>query len=310
MDIDLVILGGGTSDEREISLRSAKNVIMGAKKAGFKIRQIDPARGLEFLDTLGKSTIILPILHGHGGEDGAIQAELEKRGLPYLGTNSKTSAKCINKWHTQETLKNLGIDVPKHALVSAAEYRNHELAQRTHVLKRLEGGSSIQVLIVRNPDDTNKELVNEILCNKKEALLEELVDGIEITVPILDNKALPVIEIQPPTNEEFDYKNKYNGATLEICPPVSLPENIQTSAKRLAEKVHKEMGCRHFSRVDIIVRKDGSMAVLEINTIPGMTNQSLYPKSAAVAGIEMHQLIHHFVEMVKRDFNLADFQIN
>jgi D-alanine-D-alanine ligase len=303
MNIDVVVLGGGLSDEREVSLRSAKAVARAAREAGFIVLEVDPAQGLEPLDGMKKSTIVFPILHGSGGEDGTIQAELEKRGLPYLGSDGKASARCFDKWITQKSLERADINVAKNALVTQTEYPTHELSKKPHVLKILHGGSSIGTLMIRDPSTVDQVSVNEIFKNDKQVLLEELVQGIEITVPILDKSALPVIEIKPPESGEFDYENKYNGATQEICPPTSISKEVQNSAKILAENVHKTMNCRHLSRVDIIVRPNNSLVILEINTIPGMTSQSLYPKSAAVTGINMPRLIQRFVEMVKRDFN-------
>ncbi len=104
---------------------------------------------------------------------------------------------------------------------------------------------------------------------RAQAIIEELIEGVEITVPLLDGKALPVIEVVPPLDGEFDYENKYNGKSQEICPAVSIDEFTQKQAQDLAESVHELLGCRHLSRVDIMVRKDGRMAVLEINTMPG-----------------------------------------
>lgn len=133
-------------------------------------------------------------------------------------------------------------------------------------------------------------------------IIEKLIEGTEATVPILDKKALPVIEIVPPPDGEFDYDNKYNGQTQEICPPDSLSQDLQKQAQELAEQAHKTMGCRHLSRVDMMIDKDGKIYLLEVNTIPGLTAQSLYPKSAQAAGISMPQLITKFAELVQRDY--------
>jgi D-alanine-D-alanine ligase len=139
---------------------------------------------------------------------------------------------------------------------------------------------------------------------EESAVLEELIEGIEVTVPILDQSALPAIEIRLPTNAEFNYENKYNGQTQEICPPASLTQDQHQDAQYLAEKVHKIMNCQHLSRVDMIMSPDGSFKVLEINTIPGLTDQSLYPKSAAAVGINMPALVKKFVDLVTRDYKL------
>lgn len=136
------------------------------------------------------------------------------------------------------------------------------------------------------------------------AVIEELIEGVEITVPVLDNKALPVIEIKPPPGDEFDYDNKYNGETEEICPPVSVSKELQRVAQDYAEKAHAMLGCRHLSRSDFIVASDGRVVMLELNTMPGMTDQSLYPKSAKVAGIDFPELMKKFASLVKRDFKI------
>lgn len=299
----IVVLGGGDSVEREVSLRSAKYVASAAAEAGFEIQEADPANGLNFLDSLSKNDIIFPILHGKGGEDGSLQAELEKRNLPFLGSDSRSSADCFDKWQTLLKLKAAGIPIAKGTLVTQQTYSNHLLVAKPHVLKVLRGGSSIGTLIVRNPGSVNPQEVQKLFELDNEAVVEELVDGVEITIPILDHSALPSIEIRPPEGKEFDYENKYNGQSAELCPPPSLNQQQIAKAGELAKAVHQTMGCRHFSRVDIMMRPDGSFAVLEINTIPGMTDQSLYPKSAAVAGLTMPKLIKKFVELIKRDYS-------
>jgi D-alanine-D-alanine ligase len=166
------------------------------------------------------------------------------------------------------------------------------------------GGSSIGTYIVRDPQNIDKKYVSEVFSLDDKAIIEELIEGPEITVPIFDDKALPVIEIIPPADQEFDYENKYNGKTAEICPPESIDESTQSEAQALAEKVHRALNARHLSRVDIMVGNDGRLVVLELNTIPGMAEASLYPKSAAVAGMPMPELVKNFVGLVTRDYNI------
>ncbi len=301
---NLLILGGGDSPEREVSLRSAKHVAEAARQAGFNVQEADPANGLSVLDKLSKETIVFPILHGQGGEDGVLQAELEKRNIPFLGAGSRSSAECFDKWQTRLKLQVAGIPVPAGALVTESSYSNHQLSSKPHVLKVLRGGSSIGTLIVREPETLDSEEVKKLFRLDSQAVIEELVEGVEITVPILDQSALPIIEIRPPEGKEFDYENKYNGQSSELCPPPSLNEQQIEKANHISEAVHKAMDCRHFSRVDLIMRPDSSFVVLEINTIPGMTDQSLFPKSAAVAGLSMPALIKKFVELIKRDYSI------
>lgn len=301
----LLILGGGNSPERAVSMRSAKAIANAARQAGFEVVEADPADGYSIFDDLAKGTIVMPILHGQGGEDGILQTELERRELAFLGSGSQVMKTTFDKWKTRQKLSANGIEIAKGALVTAETYPTHPLSDRPHVLKVDRGGSSIGTLIVRDPVRHDKKLANkEVFKLDKQAVLEELVEGIEVTIPILDESALPPLEVIPPEGGEFDYENKYNGASQELCPPPSLNEQQIKDSQTVAEKVHKIMGCKHLSRTDTIMRPNGSFVVLEINTIPGLTDQSLYPKAAQVAGMSMPELVKKFVELVKRDFKL------
>jgi D-alanine-D-alanine ligase len=299
----ILVLGGGDSPEREVSQRSAKVIADAARAAGFEVLEADPKDNLSMLDNLSAETIIFPILHGAGGEDGQIQKAFERRHLAYLGSDSKSSAECFDKWLTRQKLEAAGIPMPAGALVSKDTYKYHILAKKPHMLKVLRGGSGIGTIWAKNPDKVSDFEVESLFKLDTNAELEEFIDGTEVTVPILDESALPVIEIVPPSGEEFNYENKYNGRTQEICPPRNVSENLQKKCQELAEKVHKAMNCRHLSRVDIMIDKHGNLFVLEINTMPGLTDQSLYPKSAAMAGIPMPQLVKRFVDMVTRDYS-------
>ncbi len=300
----IVVLGGGNSPERTISLRSAAAVTDSLRTAGFEVQQIDTAAGLSVLEDINHSCIVFPILHGAGGEDGTVQAELEKQAIPYLGTSSEASRTCFDKYLTREALKTKGLPVANGYLVTAGTYQSNKLRHQPHVIKAVGGGSSLGTLVVRDPDAFNIASLDEVFKVSEQAIVEELVEGTEVTIPILDDRALPVIEIQPPEAGEFDYENKYNGQTRELCPPVSLTELVQRRAQNLGEQVHNALGARHLSRVDMIIRPSGDPVILEINTIPGMTDQSLYPKSAAVAGITFPELMKEFVQLVVRDYKL------
>lgn len=301
----IVVLGGGNSPKRDVSLRSAAAVTVALQTAGFSTVQIDPVDGFSCLDNLGSDTVIFPVLHGKNGEDGVIQAEFEKRGLAFLGSDSIASALCFDKNKSLAVMHAVGIPIADGDAVTTVTYWSHEMAFRPHVLKVARGGSSIGTYIVREPLAIDTQKVQAVFALDDVAVIEELVEGVELTVPILDGVALPVIEIIPPENAEFDYENKYNGASRELCPPKSLTEIQQLAAQKLAEKVYKVLGSRHLSRVDIIMRHNGEFVVLENNTMPGMTDQSLYPLSAKVAGMPMSELMKKFVELVKRDYKIV-----
>jgi D-alanine-D-alanine ligase len=291
----VLVLLGGNSPEREVSLRSGAAVAAAAKHNRHEVFTYDPAQGYAGLDDfIGKVEVVLPIMHGVGSEDGEIQRELEERGFKFLGSDSKVSKLCFDKVRLKEKIIELGFKTPGSEVVNRASFKNSELAKRPYVLKPIEGGSSLDTFIVR---DVNKGVDPAVFEKYEEMLLEELVEGIEITVPVLGEKALPVIEIIPPQGKEFDYENKYNGATQEICPPKNVPSESQQQAQAIAEKMHTATGARHLSRTDIIIDKNHDFYVLELNTIPGLTDQSLFPKSAAVAGITFEQLVDRFIQM-------------
>jgi D-alanine-D-alanine ligase len=300
----VLVLLGGNSNEREVSLRSGAAVRDALTDGAHEVMVYDPRQGYEGLKAfVGKVDCVFPILHGKGGEDGTIQAELEKLGFKYLGTNSKVSKICFDKELFKKELKKLQILTPKGEVVTRNSIQYSPLIHKPYVLKPIDGGSTIDAFIVRNPETQSYN--QEIFNHYETMLLEELIEGTEITIPVLDNKALPVIEIIPPPGGEFDYENKYNGATQELCPPKHVSAEKQHEAQFLAEQIHLNVGVRHLSRTDIIIDREGRLWVLELNTMPGMTAQSLFPKAAVAAGIGMPQLIQKFLDMVmtKTDTN-------
>ena len=296
----VIVLGGGTSPERDVSIRSAKSVSEALREAGYEVITIDPKDGWEQLDSIASDDIVFPILHGAEGEDGTVQSLLESKNLKYLGSDSISSRLCFDKGLTLKALKAADIAVADgQSDITYDMYKTHRLNRVPHVIKVQRGGSSIGTYLVRDPSIADQNKIREVFSLDSVAVIEELVEGIEITVPILGNVALPVIEIIPPENAEFDYENKYNGKSQELCPAKSIDEALQKKAQQVALKVHKVLGCRHLSRIDIIVRKNSEIIVLEANTIPGMTNQSLYPLSAKVYGLSMSQLMVTFMNMIQ-----------
>jgi len=296
--MQVIVLGGGNSPERAVSLRSSKAVAAALREAGYEVIEKDPADGIEFLDDLPKDCIVFPILHGAEGEDGSIQLELENRGLKFLGSGSESSRNCFDKDEARKILVSQGIKMPEAGVVSFETYSSHPLKTKPHALKAARGGSSIGTYLVKDPENIDEAKVKEVFDLDNKAVIEELIVGPEITVPVLGEKALPVIEIIPPESGEFDYENKYNGQTQELIPSINVSEEKQKEAQELAEAVHKIMGCRHLSRTDIMMSSAGDLFVLEINTIPGMTDQSLYPKAAAAAGLSMPELMKEFIKLI------------
>lgn len=297
--MNVLVIYGGSSAERDISLISGTNVGDALVAAGHTVSYFDPSAGMHSLSTEIKGIdVVFPILHGTGGEDGFIQNALELEGIPFVGSDSEASRKCFDKWQTIKQANS--IIFPATELVSRESIRGSKLLQKPYVVKPRAEGSSVDTFIVRDPKDFDIRKLDTIFTKyNDELLLEVLIEGQEITVPVLNDVALPVIEIIPPAGQEFDYSNKYNGATAENCPPQFVSEELQTQAQKIALELHTIMGCRHFSRTDMIIDKEGVIYTLEINTLPGMTPESLFPRSAKVAGIDTPALVDQLVLSAK-----------
>jgi D-alanine-D-alanine ligase len=291
----IAVLAGGDSPEREVSLRSGAAVARALEAAGHSVRMFDPAH--EKLETLTGCDVVFPVLHGAGGEDGSIQNELEALNLAYVGSGVAASELCFDKDLYRQKVIAGGFSMPHGAVIRYQDYLQSPLSKVKHVLKPVTGGSSIDTIIVRDMSSTPQDSIKEVFERYPTMLVEELIEGIEMTVGVLGDTVLPIIEIIPPADGEFDYENKYNGATREVVPPENITPAIQEAAKDMALQVHKLTGCRDFSRTDIMCDKNGNLFLLETNTIPGMTDQSLFPKMAAAAGISMSELCDRLVQM-------------
>lgn len=293
-----LVLGGGNSPERSVSLRSAAAVRDGLTDLGYEVTFLDPAEvSNEALKTAARTNqVVLPILHGEGGEDGSIQSLLETTGVPYFGSSAKACALTYDKVAFKHVLLQAGIHTPSWALIDAGNFEQVPIMRQPYVLKPITGGSSIDTFVVRRlPGPV--EVIRQALGRYGSMLAEALIEGTEITVGVVGDEVLPVIEIIPPEGGEFDYENKYNGATRELCPPRHVDEDLQHEAQALALQVHRLTGCRHVSRTDMLIGPGRALYVIDTNTIPGMTSQSLLPKAAAAAGLGWLPLVERFVRL-------------
>lgn len=294
----VIVLSGGTSDEREVSLRSGKNVAKALTHAGHSVITADPKELSESeLRTICRSgDVVFIALHGKGGEDGSVQALLDAWHVPYVGSGAESSAMCISKKTMRTLAVEAGMRVPKGDVVTYEEFAAHPLTKQPFVVKPDIGGSSIDTFIVREPESFKHDSLKEVFAAYGVMVLEELIAGVEITVGVLGDEALPVIEIIPPAHEEFDYENKYNGHTQELCPPKNVSAHDQNEAQRLAKQAHDIFGCRHMSRSDFMLSPEGELYLLDVNTIPGLTEQSLLPKAAKQRGLDMSELVDTLVK--------------
>ena len=241
-------------------------------------------------------------LHGPWGEDGKIQAVLETFGIPYTGSGVLASALAMDKAMTKTVLAANGIDVPRGVLVSGPSER--PAIAPPSIVKPVENGSSVGVTMVDDPKDYPAAIA-EALRYDRRALVEERVMGTELTVGVIgpddDLQALPVIEIVP-KRAFFDYRAKYDaGLSDEVC-PARVPDAVAKRAQAIAIRAHRALGCRAISRTDLIWSpQDDRMVALEVNTMPGMTANSLVPKAARVAGIPFPDLVERLVTWALAD---------
>ncbi len=297
----VLVIGGGISSERDVSLRSSKSVYQATLNLKLDSEYYDWHGDKEWLnENLKRFNVVLPILHGIGGEDGRIQSMLDACNSKYLGSGIATSELCFNKNLLKNELTKHSILTPASSVVDLDSYTKHALTLNPHVLKPIDGGSSLDNIIMKKPSDKNSEIVEKLFKKHNKMLLEEFIEGTEITVPILDGYDMPVVEIVPPEGGTFDYKNKYNGKTEELIPPSNVTPDAQQISKDIARRIHKLANCRHISRTDIII-VDNKFYVLEINTMPGMTDQSVFPKAAASVGLNFDKLVEHLINLAVED---------
>lgn len=300
--MNVLVIYGGDSSEREVSLKSGRSVGEALVQAGHTVTYFDPISGYDELSKhVATCDVAFPILHGTGGEDGTVQAELDKCAIPYVGSDAIVSASCFDKLQTMQHAKDV-VFAPAE-LVSYESIKQSQLLSAPFVLKPRAEGSSVDTFIIKNPTEFDVTVLQPVFAkHADELLISKYIDGTEITVAVLNGTALPVIEIIPPDGQEFDFTNKYNGATKELCPPKTVSLKLQQQAQNIAEALHTVMGCRHFSRTDMIIDSEGSIYTLEINTLPGMTTQSLFPLAASVAGYTMPQLVDTLVTSAYNDY--------
>lgn len=296
----VALLAGGTSSEREVSLKGGKAVYQALLELGHIVEIFDPAYDLPKLAQRAKEfDCAFLVIHGPLGEDGTLQGFLDMLGLPYQGAGVLGSALAMHKGISKILYREAGLPVPKGFIISKrTPLKDIEKQAKTLgfplIVKPATQGSSVGLSMVKSLDELTLAIEMGFSVDK-ELLLEEFLEGKEITVGILEDKPLPVVEILP-KKKLFDYETKYTpGMAEEIC-PAQLPEDLTKKAQDYALKAHKALYLRHYSRTDMII-KDEEIYVLETNTIPGMTETSLFPLAAKVAGYSFRDLVQKLLEL-------------
>ncbi len=303
----VVLLMGGVSSEREVSLMSGAGVEKALKSRGVDVTVFDPKTSSLAELEAGRFDRAFIALHGKLGEDGTIQGVLNYLGIPYTGPGVAASATAIDKERTKTIWRAAGIPVPRGVLLhpdaesAALEKAIAELGATGLVVKPAKDGSSIGVTKIRKEDLTVDALRAAIsAAGDEDVLVEEYILGREFTVAVLDGKALPVIEIVAPEGS-YDFQNKYYTDVVRYECPANLPEVRAAELMRTVEAAFAVLGCRGWSRVDVMQRPDGSFALLEINTSPGMTPHSLVPMAARAVGMDYSELCLTVLGLARTD---------
>jgi D-alanine-D-alanine ligase len=300
----IALISGGISSERDVSLNSGKQVFDALDKNRYDVLTYDPATDIpRLVADAGRIDCALIILHGPYGEDGTLQGLLDLLDIPYQGAGVLGSAVAMNKLLSKHLYEREGLIVPPYAVVRRGEPVDTDgIVSRLGlplVVKPVETGSSVGMTIVRQAGDL-AGAVEKALEFCPTAMVEGYIQGREITCGVIGNEtveALPLIEIIPGADHEFfDYDAKYlPGASQEIC-PADLDADLTAAAQTCAVRAHKALYGQGYSRTDMIL-KDGEYYVLETNTIPGMTATSLFPQSAAAAGMSFSALLDRLIEL-------------
>jgi D-alanine-D-alanine ligase len=301
----LALLAGGKSGEREVSLKGAAEVIKALDATKYEIRRYDPATDLPRLAAeAGDLDAAFILLHGPLGEDGTMQGFLDLLGLPYQGSGVLGSAMAMDKNLAKIMYRQAGLTVPDWCMIGEQEAASPEavLEQLSLplVIKPSRQGSSLGMSIAHSAAELRVGL-REALRFDREVMVEEFIAGREITGGVLGNlelTALPLVEIIPGEGHPFfNYEAKYQpGASQEIC-PADLTPALTRRAQEMAVAAHRVLKLRGYSRTDMMVGKDGTIYILETNTIPGMTPTSLLPQAAAVHGLSFGALLDTLLEL-------------
>jgi D-alanine-D-alanine ligase len=287
---------GGPSAEREVSLRSGAGVAGALRSLGHSVTEVDPKDGTFALPK--KTDVVFLALHGTFGEDGVVQHELDKLGVPYTGCDSEASRVAFDKVLTKQRCIDTGIPTAKFVVVESEKMPWPMGWQPPVVVKPVRQGSSVGLQFVDRVADWSDAL-REAFRYDSQLLAEEKIIGRETTVGILADRALPVVEVRPKSGG-YDYRNKYTAGNTDYFCPADFDEATTRSIKDAALGAFRAIGGRDYARVDVMVRANGEAIVLEVNTLPGMTETSLLPKAAAAAGMSYAELCQKMIDLALR----------
>lgn len=339
--MNIIVLTGGISSERNVALASGKGIAEALRKSGHNVRVIDPVYGsaqpseseifdshpvigsefptaselkiysnrkvIECINSVlfDNTDIVFLGLHGKFGEDGKIQSLLEMRGLNYTGSRVTASAMAMDKDISKIMFRHYGIPTPRWFMLDRQNYSMQEVDKRIKdefgypaVVKPNDEGSTVGLSITQ-PDVEDVQLEKALtlaLEYSDKIMIEEYIEGKELTVAVLGDEALPVVEIKP-IDGFYDYEHKYTkGKTNYLC-PADIAHPLSVELQEQAMLAHRSLGCKAYSRVDFRLNSDGEYFCLEVNTLPGMTELSLVPQAAKSSGISFPELVNKIIDL-------------
>ncbi|WP_084800173.1 D-alanine--D-alanine ligase family protein [Promicromonospora kroppenstedtii] len=303
----VVVLAGGLSHERDVSLRSGRRVAEALRATGLEVLLHDvDADLLPFLEKT-RPDVVWPLLHGASGEDGSVRDVLDMVGLPYVGTGPRASRVVWNKPIAKSALLGAGIATPDYVTLPQSLFRDlgaqpvlDTILRRIGlplVVKPTEGGSALGVTVVTRAEDLPRAMV-ECFAYGETALIERAVDGIELAVSVIEGadgpEALPSVEIV--ADGGYDYAARYVAGETEFFAPARLTTDQAALVSDVAVRAHRALHLRHLSRTDLILDPDGTAHVLEVNVAPGMTEMSLLPQAVAASGHDLATLYRAVID--------------
>ena len=303
----VAVLSGGSSLEREVSLRSGKRVTEALRDGGHDVVELDLDQHL--VDRLIGNAIELVFLalHGKAGEDGSIQSLLDLLGVPYTGPDATASALAWDKSVSKGVLRRSGIATPDWYVLSADAVREYGLGRALArvaadlefplVIKPVQGGASLGVRVVDHADDLPPAVMAAFHYHPA-ALLEQMAVGTEVAVSVVDGTPLPAVEIQP-REGAYDFAARYTHGATGFYVPARLDRPVAAACADAALCAWRELGCRHVMRADMIVDSAGTPWILEVDTCPGLTETSLLPLAAQAAGLSFAQLCERLLELAR-----------
>lgn len=305
----VAVLKGGRSFEREVSLRSGGNVEAALRRLGHEVLALDADRDMVKMLRAERPDVAFVAMHGQGGEDGTVQELLEIIGIPYTGSGVSASERAWDKVVSKAMFASAGIPTPASYAFSQAAFRELGAADALGeieaklglpmIVKPARGGSALGIRLAHEPGEVPGALMAALAYDDR-LMLERYVVGRELSVSILGNddpQALPIVEAIPLGREFYDFESRYTPGATDLRAPADVPDAVADEVARIGLDCYRTLGCRGFGRVDMILDADEKPWVIELNTIPGLTDTSAVPRAAEAAGMTFDEFIARLLDL-------------